>query len=181
MGKSLKIITLFIKRLDAYIIPLEENEIQAKFSKEGKQIYSSPNWFAASWINWASMCRIVIQYMDWCLLIRRKSNKGKNIYKITQEVKFYRQWFNSSLWRAIKYSLSIFFNPSWRTDCVQDINGARRLPSSGVGSRRYILWSQQSLASRTLGVFMESIYISLFQSILSIKHIDHLYHIICLV
>ena len=43
MGKSLKVITLFILRLDAYIIPLEENEIQAKFSKEGKPIYSSPN------------------------------------------------------------------------------------------------------------------------------------------
>ena len=78
----------------------------------------------------------------------------------------------------MKYSLSILFNPSWRADCVQDINGARRFLSSGLGSRRYILWSQQSLASRTLGVFMESIYISLFQSILSIKHIDHLFHII---
>ena len=43
MGKSLKVITLFIKRLDAYLIPSEENEIRAKFSKEGKQMYSSPN------------------------------------------------------------------------------------------------------------------------------------------
>ena len=67
----------------------------------------------------------------------------------------------------------IYFNPSWRAVCVQDIHGARRFPSSGLGSRGYILWSQQNLASTTSGVFMESIYISLFQSIVTSQHKTH--------